>query len=364
MATIARDYIQRLADRRFEGEMRNAFLDALDRVAADIDLDELARAIEQGAIETAIRIVGLDPERFDGLRGVAAAAMAAAGRETAKIVPPKSEPDLNQLGGDNGPRRTRRIKFTFKPGTPRAEAAVERLHTELMRGLQGGPNITTEGAQAIRSYIRAGLERGKNPRDIARAIRGTFDPRTQSFRGGVLGLTDHQAGVVQRAEDQLRSGDPEELRKYLGRKLRDRRFDRSVIAAINGERDLSEDQIRKMVNAYQRGWIRHRAETVARDQALSALTIGQEEALDQAVEARHVRNEDILQYWVTAGDSRVRDAHGAVPGLNTDGVRRGEAFETPLGPMRYPRDPRGSAENRINCRCTLLPRVQRRRPET
>jgi len=334
----SRDYIERLAQERFQGRLRNEFIAAIDRITEDMEFDRIVALIEAGDVEGAVQAVGLEPERFRELSDASDAAFAAAGNETAKIV---------------------RGKFVFQPGNPRAERAVDELHTELMRGLNGGPAITEEGKRAVREHIRRGLEEGKNPRTIARRMRGTYDYSAKAYRGGMIGVTDTQAKYISNAERQLRSGDPTELRRYLGRRLRDKRYDRTVLKAIRGETKLTETQIQNMVHGYSRKYTKYRAETVARDQSLSALTKGQEEALDQAVSGGHVKNHEIRQAWLTAKDERVRNAHRRIPSMNPGGVKRGEAFDTPLGPMRFPRDPQGTAANRINCRCSLTVRIKR-----
>ena len=65
--------------------------------------------------------------------------------------------------------------------------------------------------------------------------------------------------------------------------------------------------------------------------------------------------------WLTAGDEIVRDGEnspgnharmeGVVVGLNA-------AFQLDGGPMRFPGDPGGAAEEVINCRCTMLPKLE------
>lgn len=345
MAT--RDYIERLAQQRFQGRYREEFLRALDRITADMAFEDIARMIEAGDIEGAVRAVGLEPAAFANVAAVTPVAVAAAGNETARIVPAR------RRGND-------RIRFTFQPGNPRAEDAVDMLNTGLMRGLNGGPAITEEGQRAVREHIRRGLQEGKNPRVIARRMRGTWNAAAGRYEGGMIGLTDTQARHVANAEAQLRSGDPTQLRRYLGRNLRDKRFDRTVLKAIRDGKPLTETQIRKMTEGYTRKYVKFRSETVARDQALSALSEGQQQALDQAVADGHVRDSDIVMDWLTAGDDRVRNAHRAIPAMNRGGVPRGESFRTPLGPLRYPRDPQGSRANTIMCRCSLAPRIRRR----
>lgn len=347
MPRLDRDYVERLARERIEPRYRDEFLRALDRLTADFAFEEIARMIETGDVEGAVRAVGLEPAAFANVAAVTSTAVAAAGEETARIVPAK------RRGAD-------RIRFVFQPGNPRAEDAVDMLNTGLMRGLNGGPAITAEGERAVREHIRRGLREGKNPQVIARRMRGSWNAAAGRYEGGMIGLTDSQARHVANAEAQLRSGDPTQLRRYLGRKLRDKRFDRTVLKAIREGTPLSETQIRKMTEAYTRKYVRFRSETVARDQALSALTEGQQQALDQAVSDGHIRDSDIVQTWVTAQDDRVRNAHRAIPGMNRGGRPRGEPFRTPLGPLRYPRDPQGTAANTIRCRCSLAPRIRRR----
>ena len=350
-----KDYIERLANQRFQGEFRNAFLAAIDQLTESMSFEQIVSLIEAGDIEGAVEAVGLEPENFENMQAVNAAAVAAAGAETARRVParkspPQRPPDPTDGGTSRSGGGDSRIKFSFNPGNPKAERAVDDLNTGLMRGLNGGPAITEEGKKAVRDHIRQGLENGDNPRTVARRMRGTWDSKAKAFRGGMIGLTDKQSKFVRNAERQLRSGDPTELRKYLGRRLRDKRFDRSILKAINDGTPVPEKTINNAVSGYNRKYIKFRSETVARDQALSALTQGQEESIDQAIRDGAVKGEQVVQTWLTARDERVRSSHRFVNGQKR---KRGEAFNTPLGPLRFPRDPQGTPANVIQCRCTM-----------
>ena len=332
-----RRYIQRLADDRFEGEIRNRFEEALSKIQDDTVLEDIARRIEAGDVEGAIAAVGISAAAFDGVKDASRNAMAAAGRESAKEV---------GLG------------IQFAPGNPRAERRVDELHTQLVR------EVTDETRDAIREEIEYGLNRGDNPKKTARRIRGQWNAQYRRYEGGTIGLTRHQASVVRKAREELESGDPQELRRYLGRKLRDRRHDPAILKAINEERPLTQEQIDKIETSYRRRWVKHRSETIARDQSLEALSLGQEESIDQAVDEGNIREQDLLKQWVNSSDSRVRDAHDAVPSMNRGGVPRNGEFDTPLGPLRRPRDRSSSGSvprNVINCRCTLTYSVRRRR---
>lgn len=56
--------------------------------------------------------------------------------------------------------------------------------------------------------------------------------------------------------------------------------------------------------------------------------------------------------WVTAGDEHVRSAHRAANGQERSVV---DAFTVGGEDLEYPGDPHGSAQNVIECRCTLVP---------
>jgi len=350
----SRDYIQQMAERRFQGEVRNRLEEALESVRDDIPLDQLAEAIEQGDAERALQLAGVSaasataisggltppplPDdtaaKFDDMRGATVGAFDAGGRATTETVPPLREGDGTIL------------RVTFSPGDERAQRRVDGLHVQQIR------EIGEETRQLIREEIRTGLGKGENPRDTARRIRGS------------IGLTSHQAGDVRRAEQQLRSADPDELRKYLGRKLRDRRFDRTIVKAINNGTAVSEETINKATARYRERYVKARAETIARDQALEALTQGQEEALDQAVEQGVLRSDEVRMEWVTARDARVRNFHQQIPAMNRGGVPRGQQYSTPLGPLQRPRDRTSAGSvpaNVINCLCSQFPRIQRNR---
>ena len=56
--------------------------------------------------------------------------------------------------------------------------------------------------------------------------------------------------------------------------------------------------------------------------------------------------------WLATGDNRVRPTHKSASG-QTVGIT--ESFDVGGSEMRFPGDPRGSAKETINCRCTVLP---------
>lgn len=87
-----------------------------------------------------------------------------------------------------------------------------------------------------------------------------------------------------------------------------------------------------------------RARRIARTETLTALSIGQASMMRTVASAVP----DLKKLWSTQADDDVRDLH--VP-LHGEERNHNEPFSNGLG---YPRDPRGSAQDCVNCRCQLI----------
>jgi hypothetical protein len=193
-------------------------------------------------------------------------------------------------------------------------------------------NNTLEG---LRQKLYASYVPNINYTRLARELRNT------------IGLTAKQELAVRNYENNLRNLNRDALR----RALRDKRFDPSILRSIKNGTPLTDEQINNMVNRYRERMINHRALTLARTEAYRAVSLGQYTAGIQALDAGAVDGNKVRRFWVHMHDLRVRDAHRAVPGMNPEGVPLDGYFQTPLGLMRYPRDPAGVPENVYNCRC-------------
>lgn len=109
-----------------------------------------------------------------------------------------------------------------------------------------------------------------------------------------------------------------------------------------------------------------RAETIVRTETLRMASI--------ATQARMLENRGeiaktgyvLKKEWVSAHDKRVRVTHSLVDGQ----IREvDQDFDVPIGlvgliagdtePLMYPRDPKGSIANTINCRCVSAPVVEK-----
>jgi len=93
------------------------------------------------------------------------------------------------------------------------------------------------------------------------------------------------------------------------------------------------------------GELAGKAEMIARTETLTAVSIGQAGAVENALEVIP----GLKKSWLTSGDDRVRDSHRALDG---DIIDANAKFSNGL---RHPRDIKSrQAEDVVNCRCTLL----------
>jgi len=193
--------------------------------------------------------------------------------------------------------------------------------------------------------------RGALKNTLVRGFQNNIDRRTlaNDFKKNI-GLSAKQESAVRSYEQALRSSSKDAIR----RALRDKRSDSVVERAIKNDSKLSEEQINSLVNRYRLRSITFRAKQIAQNEALRSASIGQYYSVLQAVSDGVIKYEDFLRFWVHRDDPKTRNDHKSIPELNKNGVRIDEAFQTNLGPLLFPRDPKGSAENTVNCRCTVI----------
>lgn len=296
-----------LAD-RLSPALRRAFLSAVDGVRTSYQRGLVEAALRRADIGAALLAMDLDPALWAPLSEGLRSAYLAGGQWAAREATRQS---------------VSRFAVRFDVRSPGAEGWLAQ------HSLGRARELSNETSAVVRAHLEDAMRRGVNPRTAARSI------------AGVVGLTQRQLVHVQNAREQLTSGN---LSAYLDRALRDRRYDRMVLAAIRDGRALTTAQIETLVGRYQERYVRWRAETIARTEALAAVSAAQREAYQQGVVRGAYRAEHVRRHWHTAGDERVRDSHRAIPGMNPEGRGLDEPFQTPDGPyMDPPIAP--------NCRC-------------
>ena len=88
---------------------------------------------------------------------------------------------------------------------------------------------------------------------------------------------------------------------------------------------------------------RYRANAIARTETHTAANFGSQAAAEST-------GLNILKEWLAANDERTREEHSAADGQT---VALNETFEVGGEDLMFPGDPSGSAENIINCRCSV-----------
>jgi SPP1 gp7 family putative phage head morphogenesis protein len=300
----------------WEPVARAAFLSAVNDIASNVELGRIAEALERGDIDAAIRAVHLDPAAFRGLEAAITEAYGAGGAAAVGGMPVLRDPS----GG--------RVIVRFDVRAPRAEAYLREHGAALVT------RIVEDQRQALRVALTEGMVQGRNPRAVARDLRG------------VIGLTERQAAAVEKSRSALLSGDTDGMRNYLQLERRDRRFDRTVAAAIREGRAVPREAVERITRRYGARLLDLRAETIARTEMLEALARSKEEAFRQAIDTGAVQATQVKKRWIATTDARTRDSHAAV---NGEVVALDQPFSNGL---RYPHEEGAPVEEVVNCRCT------------
>lgn len=323
---------------RYGRQVADAFFRAIDNIRSAAEVQRLTAAIEAGQYEEALEALHIEPEAFNELADRIREAHAEGGRKAAEGMPSR-RPDGTAL------------VVRFDGRNPEAEAWLSRHSSDLIT------RLTAEQRQMVRESLSDAMRRGVNPRQAALDIVGRINRATGKREGGVLGLSAPQEGYVRAAREQLASADPAQLRAYLTRTRRDRRFDRSVAKAIREEAALPPDIAAKAITAYERRLLKLRGETIGRVEAMTSLQQAKFEAYRQAVASGKVAANAVRKVWRSASDLRVRHTHR---NLNGDSVGLQEAFVSPSGArLRFPMDTGLGAgpDEIVNCRCDAEYRI-------
>jgi SPP1 gp7 family putative phage head morphogenesis protein len=91
-----------------------------------------------------------------------------------------------------------------------------------------------------------------------------------------------------------------------------------------------------------------RAQTIARTEAGTAVSVGSHQEIEATAEELGVKYDKV---WTSSADDRTRESHAEADGQRCE---LDEDFEVGEATMRFPRDPDGPPEEVINCRCTAI----------
>lgn len=313
--------------------LRRAFLSATNELRNAAQIEQIARMLEAGDVEGALRAVSLDPVAFRALDKSLLDAFEAGGNFTSHTLPV-----IRMADG-------LRVRFQFNIRNPAAERWLSEHSSNLVT------EILNDQRVMIREHLRAGLAAGNNPRTTALDLVGRIGASGKR-EGGTIGLTSSQAQWARNYADELASANP---RAALSRSLRDKRFDRAVIVAAESGEAIPVALQEKMVAAYTNRALRFRAESIARTEAMASLHQAQQEAMEQAINTGAISAQTVTFIWHATQDDRTRDSHVEMDGQE---VAMGQMFITGNGNLlEYPGDPNGLPEEIISCRCWREPNI-------
>lgn len=221
-------------------------------------------------------------------------------------------------------------------------------------------SATTDNVrEAIRSVMSSRRVIG-GPQAVVRTNRqaaldliGRVSPQTGARSGGVVGLPGNFAQYVVNARRQLLSGDPTQLKQYLTRTRRDRRFDRIVSRAIAAGKPVAAKDVDKIAGRYSERLLKTHSGMLARTLAHESLNAGRDQAWEQLVE-QGIARERVEKEWRDRNDEKVRNSHRYMRGRRT---KLGQAFQTNSGALlRFPGDSSLGAgyDETANCRCICI----------
>jgi hypothetical protein len=317
----------------FEPKLAAEFREAIDEIRSSIVLARVIERLERGDINGAIEAMQIEPEAFSALELALQEAFNAGGTNAVAELPKVMDPQGN------------RVIWRFGVRNPVAEAILRDLSSTLVT------HITEDQRQGIRQALEQGLARGANPRSTALDVVGRQNRVTGRREGGVIGLTRYQIEFIERARVNLASGDPDLMNKYFELKTRDKRFDRTVMAAVRAGKPVTGDTLTKIIGRLRDKNLLLRGEMLARTETMMALSSARDEAMRQQIEAGKVQAQDVTKVWRSAGDNRVRHTHRV---LNGKRIGMDEVFQSPSGALlRFPGDPRAPISEISGCRCRL-----------
>ena len=318
-------------------KIRAAYIQAVLTKLSLVQMGEFQRLIDNGDIEGAVAQLRLDNALIDDVIEEVRIAYRKHGSLTIQELKPPT--DI---------RKARSAAFTFELlGNPRAEQWLQQESSRLI------VEVVEQQIQLARSVITENVVRGNNPREVAVQLVGKYNRATRRREGGIVGLTTKQNEWVNNAKVELDTGQYE---AYLQRRLRDRRFDRSIAKAIREGTPLPKEVKERMVLAYRRRFLRYRGETIGRTESIRAANAAQLDALEGVVANGGIRDRSNAkrEWQATLGSPRTRKTHLAVHG-QVRGID--ETWTVGNSELRYPGDPDGEARETINCRCTTIPAV-------
>ncbi len=272
MATTLLDLLDGMAP-----AFQKAFLQAIADKKSDVQLAALINAITKGDTAAVGRLLALGPEYFMPLDTMLREAQLTGGGLVLE--------DVKRMARRAGVDAVAR----FNGRNYRAESFLRDQSSKLITRISDSTRTLTQ------TILHDGMVAGRGPRSVALDLVGRYDRQAGRRIGGVIGLTKGDVETSQRALEQLRSGDPKQLNAYLGRKQRNKTYDRMVHRALREGRPIPADTARKIVGRYQDKLLFKRGETIARTELLQSLHAAQNEGFQQLYDEGKLKPDQVTR---------------------------------------------------------------------
>lgn len=324
----ARDRYENLVS-EWSPKLRQAFIDAIDGIRSKIVLRHVVERLEAGDVFGAVAAMDLDQADFHALDEAIRSAFVAGG-----IAAVEGMPTVRDRSGHA-------VALRWDMRSPAAQDWLRENQGAVIAGIVAA---MTEG---IGQELSAGLVRGEAPTRLALRTVGRRSRVTGKRTGGLIGLSSAQAQFVATARQELLSGAPQDVRNYLSRDRRDRRFDKTVIEADG--KPIAPEMADRITAGYADKLLDLRADVIGRDQAEAAISAGFFIAFAQQIATGKVLSQFVTKTWRHTPQRNGRDQHIAMAGQT---VAIDEPFVAPDGTrIQYPHAPGIPASHSIHCRC-------------
>lgn len=324
--------LTRIATAR-ERAVLQAFTIVVQSIRDQTVIQEVVFALEQRNVERALDLLQLDRATYDPLIEEIVQSYRQGGLTAAQ--------QIGQI-----PMQDATIAARFDARSEAAQAWAANLSSRMV------VEVGEKQKETLRGVIAKGLADGRNPRSVALDIVGRVNDRGVR-EGGFIGLTKNQSQWMVNAREELETLSP----AYFERKLRDKRFDRTIRKAIESGKPLTTTQIDNAITRMQARAEKYRAEVIARTEAINALREGQQQCIRDAFEQSDIEQKEVAREWDASGDSRTRPAHAHADGQTVQGMD--QAFIVGGYRLMYPGDSSMGAPEieTIQCRCSVRTRI-------
>lgn len=296
--------------------LRQAFIDAVNAVKGTVDEKALADAIASGDVTKVMALLDIQNKLAGALQGKgldagvlsvqgALQATFAAGANVALLQLPK----------------TISVDLSFNLMNPKSVEFLNKYTFDLIQ------QVSQDTKDAVQEVVTRAFQEGGHPFQQAREIKQ------------FIGLTQSQEQAVTNYRNALMNGGTSDLKDALSRALRDGRYDKTLLRAIQNQQGVPQDKIDAMVQRYRERFIQYRARNIARTESIRAANHGQIALWKQAVD-QDLLAEDVERVWIISGDADTCDECEEL-----DGETAGLDEEFAPG-IYMPPDPHPS------CRCT------------